>query len=178
MRSASLALALGLAACGQPTAPETAKAPEAAPLVAKADMSIRGIADSPEYLVIDIKPGEGFSEADYLFGAGRAIQGVGRALQAGAADAGEGPTILITVSADTIDRLGKEGEVILASIYVPRADLMAANFDNLSVGRSLNLATDVDFSPAGARAIAAYCVTERGQGQSQPFCTLALSKAR
>lgn len=160
-----------------PAEPEAAPvaASPAAPLVAKADGAIRGVADSAEYFVIDFKP-EPWTAGDRVFSAGNAVKAIGRAMQLGAADKGRAPMILLTVTADMIDRLGGESEQIILSLYFRRTDLEAANFDNLSVGRTLNLATDIRFDRHGAEDLAAYCASERGLGQSRLFCALAASK--
>lgn len=168
-----------------PAAPENAAAAvasSAGPAVAKAvtvrtaDPAIRGVEDSAEYFVIDLKPNS-WREGDRIFSAGSAIESVGVAMQQGAADRGKAPTIALTVTADMVDRLGGEGEQIILTLFFDRADLEAARFDNLSVGRALNLATDMRFNPHGALELLAYCTSDRGREQSRPFCALAEHKA-
>lgn len=162
-----------------PAAAVASSAPAVVPKpvsVRAADPAIRGVADSPEYFVIDLKPNS-WRDGDRIFSAGSAIQSVGGAMQQGAADRGKAPTIALTVTADMVDRLGVESEQIILTLFFDRADLQAARFDNLSVGRTLNLATDMRFNPHGAQELLAYCTSDRGREQSVPFCALAELKA-
>lgn len=173
--SAALFAALlvgGLTACGpaEPAAVAVADAPS----VAGAWADIREVGETDDRLVIDIRPDVYIG--DNVFSLGNATKEVGRALQAGAADGGQAATIVMTVSLRLIDRLGQAFDQTTLSVSFKRADLLAANFDNLSVGRTLNLASDITFTANGAQAVAAYCTSERGANQSQPFCTLAASK--
>lgn len=175
---AFFAAGLVLGATYKPEEPSAvvAAAPAGPPMVAKAAPEIRSVTedtfhDGPR-LVVDMKA-DAWSEADYLFNAGNVVKAIGGALQAGAPDGGTAPTVALVVSTTGVDRLGAESDMVLMTLYFSRADLLAARFDNLSVGRTLNLATDIDFASQGAKAIVAYCLTNRGQTQSQPFCALA-----
>ncbi|MFN7128957.1 MAG: hypothetical protein ACK4OJ_07810 [Brevundimonas sp.] len=144
--------------------------------LATVDPTVTGVSDGPDGTFVYIKT-EGWDDASYVFTAGDVTQKIGQALQAGAPDGGQAPNVVVTVATTGIDRLGKESDLVLMAITFDRADLVAANFDNLSVGRTLNLATDISYGPAGARALLAYCQTDRGLKQSQPFCRLAESLA-
>lgn len=144
--------------------------------LAKVDPSVTGVSDGPGRTVVYIKT-QGWDDASYAFTAGDVAQKIGQALQAGAPDGGQAPNVVVSVATTGVDRLGKESDLVLMAITFDRADLVAANFDNLSVGRTLNLATDITYGPAGARTLLAYCQTDRGVEQSGPFCRLAESRA-
>lgn len=155
-----------------PTAEAVARPATPPPSVAGADSSIRSAAEVGDTLVVDIMT-QAWTDQDHALATGDVAQAVGRALQQGAADGGTAPNIAVAVTTTGVDRLGAESDLLLMTVTFARADLMAAQFDNLLVGQVLNLATDVQFGPAGARALLAYCRSDRGREQSRPFCELA-----
>lgn len=122
--------------------------------------------------MVDLKPE--FQGTDMtVFQAGVAAKAAGEALQAGAADGGAAPLVVFTVSRDMVNDQGERREAILLTLFYRREDLMAARFDTLSAGRTLDLVDEVMVSPAAAGDVADYCLSERGQSQSRRFCQQA-----
>ena len=169
-----------LAGCGQQSEPALAPVDEAAATttVAAAASGITSVVAFEDALIVTAQIDGSADDPLYVFGVGTMLQDVVRAIQAGATDAPATASELdFSVSAAALDRLGNERTVQVLRLTLPMADLRAAQLDNLSVGRLLNLTTDMTFTPQGAQQIIAYCGSERGQRQSQEFCRLANRKA-
>lgn len=177
MKRLPIFLALALAACEEPGA-----APDAPP---SAPVTIAGSADwitsvvpFEDVLMVTAQIDGTLGDPNYVFRVGSALQDLAGSIQAGAADAPANAAELdFSVSSGAVDRLGNTRMVQVMRLTLPMADLRAAQLDNLSVGRLLNLATDMTFTSQGAQQLAAYCASERGRAQSQAFCALADQKA-
>lgn len=170
-----------LAALGERTLKEEAEVAAAAaaepagpPTVATADPAIRSVAvDGADLRVNVLIPGA-WSSGDYPPQTGSVVEAIGKALQAGAGDAGSAQRLVLTVDAPGTDRLGNDMEVRLYTVFFDISDLRAARFDNLSYGRVLDLATGMSLATAGRRTMIEYCASERGRSQSAGFCALPL----
>lgn len=171
-------LGLTVAGCGEAGAvADTPPAPVSPPSIATAAEGITSVVPFEDALLVTAQIDGGPSDPDYLFRVGSVVENMAAAIQAGATDAeADAVEIDLNVSAAATDRSGKPRTIHVMTLTLPMADLRAAQLENLSVGRVLNLTSDISFSAHGAQQLAAYCTTDRGLQQSQAFCALAESK--
>lgn len=149
----------------------------AAPTVALADPAITAAVPYEDMLAVTARIDGEDSDKDYMFQVGQLVQAVARAVQGGATDVGHATEVDISVSAGAMDRLGEPHQVHVVTLTLNVDNLRKARLENLSVGRTLNLADDIRFGDIGARQLSAYCLSDRGLEQSQQFCRLAAEKA-
>lgn len=162
------ALAMSLAACGEPSAvSETAPPPAASTItVAKADPAIRAVRTEGDVLVVEAVISDAVRDLDLLLYSGRVIRGVAGALQAGAADAGTAGQVRLSVA-------GPDGH--LMTLFLDAGVLRDAELDDLPDDRALNLVTGASLGRLARVVVATHCASERGQRQNVAFCKAALA---
>lgn len=171
--------ALTLSACDK--APDAGPASRAAkPLPATiqaADPAIRSVTDHGDQLGVTAFYGTDGEELTIL-DAGMTAAAIGKAMQAGAADGAKATSVLLTVNAAGVDRLGNKGDLSLMQVTFPADDLRKAKFDNLGPGQALDLASDLSLSSAaGGRALVTYCQSSaKSAGYVSPFCELVAQR--
>ena len=174
-------ITIGATAPSQPAAPAVTASPSPAAQAAKpslkdASSDIRRIEAIGPNLNVEVFIETAWDEVGFVKSAAMVTQAIGKQLRAGAAEVtAQTKNVNVIVRVPTTDRLGKDGEGRLATITFPLSDLREANFDNLSFGRTLNLASDVDAGGGMGRvAIAKYCGDPERLSEAPQFCTLAL----
>ena len=171
-----IALILLLSYCGRNIDPEPAadqagrSGPPAAPTIATADPAVRSVAKADGVLRVDVLISTAWDEADYPTQTAMILEAIGEAIQAGADDAAGAERLALSVSAPSTDRLGREGEVGLYTLFFDMEDLRQAEFDNLAFGRTLNLVEGASTTREGLTIGAIYCASERGRAPSAAFC--------
>lgn len=151
--------------------------PAAAPRsIRSADKSIRVVQVTPPVFYVGAKLGTAWDDAQYVDFAGLVVKSIGKGLQAGVEEDKPGVTdVKVSFEVPGTDRLGNDITIPLATMVFSYSDLKAANFDNLGIGGTLNLAKDVDTSGlAGQQALAQWCVKEDNARSARLFCMQAL----
>jgi hypothetical protein len=175
---AFIVLILILSALGGRVQEEERQAAQAAPaagppMVATADSSVRSASVEGADLNVDVLISSAWTSADYAPQTGIIVEALGKALQAGAGGAGTAEHLVLRVHAPGKDRLGNATEVNLYTVFFDISDLRAAQFDNLTYGETLNLATGLAVATAGRAVMIEYCASDRGARQSPRFCNPA-----
>ncbi|QQQ19712.1 hypothetical protein JIP62_06385 [Brevundimonas vitis] len=146
--------------------------------IASSVEGINSVLPFEDALIVGLQLDGTAGDADYVFRVGDAVKSIAAVIQSGATDdAAQANKLDLSVSSAATDRLGNPRTVHVMTLTFPMADLRAARLDNLSVGRVLNLTSDIRFGGHGAGQLLAYCASERGRTQSRPFCALAESRA-
>lgn len=159
------------------SAPAAAQAPEAATpsvSIAGADKAIQSVVSEGDTLVITAKLSTAWNAQQYVDFAGLTVQAVGKAMQAGAPEAAASQKIRFVFFVPSTDRLGNETTSGLGAMVFDASDLRAARFENLSIDRTLNLATVVVPGIQGREAIGLWC-SEDAHRDGRNFCVEALS---
>lgn len=104
------------------------------------------------------------------------VANIGKALQKGVAEDASAPeTLNLKLTMPGTDRLGKDIELEFMTVSFSVADLKGANYTNLTMGRLLNIATDViPQSMAGRKAIAQWCLKDVNGEEAGAFCERAM----
>lgn len=160
-----------------PPEPAAVPAPEvAAPPVsiASADKAIQSVVAEGDTLVVTAKLSTAWNAQQYVDFAALTVQAVGKAMQAGAPEAAASQKIRFVFLVPSTDRLGNETTSGLGAMVFDASDLRAAHFENLSLDRTLNLATVVVPGIQGREAIGLWC-SEDAHRDGRNFCVEALS---
>lgn len=134
--------------------------------------SVETVATSGDDLVVHAHIENAWDDKGFVDAASVSITSIMKSIQKNAVEVNPGAKRLsyrVTVSGT--DRLGNDTRVGLFNLVFPMEDIRSANLDNLSLARTMNLATMVNVtSPAGRQAVAKWCLAGGNLQDAQQFC--------